>query len=193
MVENGTPSQGQQVLPHTRLSNTPKRRCSVRKQGGKEAEKPEAGEADWEAKGSTKNERRGVYSGEGSTDNCLRPSRRHSSPVVNTGQNYSRFSRLWRAVGGDAPGQAGDRSRQGPRARQARQGPRGGEGCRPHTHGGRSPSDSDYARRPSPTTLLGPFPTCAPRTALGASGNVTSGTRPAPPPAAGLGHTFCRT
>ena len=49
-----------QVLPHTtRLSNTPKRRCSVCKQEGKVAEKTEAGEDDWEAKGSTRNERRG--------------------------------------------------------------------------------------------------------------------------------------
>ena len=191
MVENGTPSQGQQVLPHTRLSNTPKRRCSVRKQGGKEAEKPEAGEADWEAKGSTKNERRGVYSGEGSTDNCLRPSRRHSSPVVNTGQNYSRFSRLWRAVGGDAPGQAGDRSRQGPRARQARQGPRGGEGCRPHT--------PVAAPRQTPITLGARAPPhCwdpsppVPRGRLSALPE-TSRPAPAPPPAAGLGLTFCRT
>lgn len=116
----------------------------------------------------------GVYSGEGSTDNYSRPSRRHSSQVVNIGQNYSRLSRLSRAVGGD-------RSRQGPRARQAGQGAQGGEGCRPHTHGGRSPSDSDHAQRPGPTTQLGPFPTCPPRTTLGASENVTSGIRPAPP------------
>ncbi|CAI9174077.1 unnamed protein product [Rangifer tarandus platyrhynchus] len=135
----------------------------------------------------------GVYSGEESTDNCLRPSRRHSSPSCQHGAKlFEVFASIACGRRGRA-GPAGDRSRQGPRARQPRQGAQGGEGCRPHTHGGRSQSHSDYARRPSPTTPLGPFPTCAPRTTLGASENVTSGTRPAPPPAAGLGLTFSRT
>lgn len=112
--------------------------------------------------------------GEGSTDNYSRPSRRHSSQeVVNIGAKLFQGFRVYREAGGD-------RSRRGPRARQAGQGAQGGEGCRPpHS---RWPLAVRLRSRSAPRPCTaGTLPHLSPRTTLGASENVTSGIRPAPP------------
>lgn len=135
----------------------------------------------------------GVYSGEGPTDNCLRPSRRHSSPSC---QHRAKLFKVFASIACGRRGRAGPSWGPEPSGASRATGQAGGAGRRrlqaPHS---RWPLPVRLRLRsaPEPTTLRGPFPTCAPRTTLGASENVTSGTRPAPPPAAGLGVTVSRT
>lgn len=108
----------------------------------------------------------GIYSGEGSIDNCLRnPLEGTQDQLANPRHNHPGFSGSFkrRRQGSAGPGWSGASPRRpkpsGTSSEASRAGDSGREGCRPHTHGGRSPSESDHAWRPCTTTFPGPFPT----------------------------------
>lgn len=102
--------------------------------------------------------RGGVFSGEGPPDTCLRPPWRPKLPTQ--GKIIQGFRVFQARQAGMHWAWLGKKLSVASRAAGRAGGAGGGEGCRPHTHGGRSPSESDRAQRPNPTPFPGPFPTC---------------------------------